>query len=636
MRLPRISGAAASSVLAAILLTSIVGPGVFSSPCPEHGDTVFYIELARQHSLRDPRLFSHGQWPGGYPALLRVATLHLGLHPVHVGRVLSLATAVIALVSCMSLATRCAGEFAGITTGIVLFANPLFLGMAATEGTDMPAAGLVALSIALLAGCSSCASPSVRRAFSAGCVLGLSYMFRYTALVAMPVAIGAVVVSGARVRAPAGYLAGFAIGASPQLVASTLVRGSPLYNELARNAWLAMHGGTDSAPEWSSAPAGISLFDVIREDVLGFVTHWIREAGGYLVAGTGWPHGAVLFVVAAIAIASLNRQIPLWRRFVLVGLPLCATGATALAFFLPRHGLVSTCGLGVVLGVSSTTARAWLARRRWPVAVGAAIVGGAVMGATWCVAWSIHSFATRPTMRMIQTRHRLMQDLGLTDVREVASNHEGLVDTDSRWLARYQTLEGHWSAQGAEDLLTFARRPEEVRFIVLDLRAFWGDFLAVKRQVDEGGSPLTPIHRGDSLEVYMVRPGGIGDAAADGIEFAAGVRLMGHTWVWRGEKLVVYLYWTATERLAERYAVEVRLVDPGGRVLVSHTGEPELGTYPTTRWEVGKTVVDAHILQVPASVEGGDVEVCIASQVIPFKFCHRLWPVRRGGRTPLP
>ncbi|MBN1423006.1 hypothetical protein JXA88_00480 [Candidatus Fermentibacteria bacterium] len=592
--------------------------------------------MARSLSFTDPGLFSHGQWPGGYPAILRFAVLHLGAQPVKVGRVLSWVSAMCAVWAVGRLAVLAgAGTVGCLVAMAVLLANPVFLEMGVTEGTEMPAAALMLLSLIPLAASARTGTVTSRAAFRSGVLLGAAYMFRYTAMVFMP--IGVVFVAAGSARrwvATLLFLCGFVIMTFPQLLQSTLAHGNPFFNQLAFNTWLGLNVGEKSPTNWSLAPPDASLFGIVVSDPIRFARHWAGEVWGFLVSGTGWPRAFNALVVASSVMVLACRRISLALRLLLLAAAYGPVFATALAFFIPRHGLVPVLGLSVVTGsgLALMLAGNSLSSRN---AIRRTITAAGSLALICLLAHGARSFAGRTTLEFYARLDGLAKDLGIQ--RERAMTNIGLlVDLENPWLTQYDDLGPPWVALSVEDLLTRGRRKADPAFVIIDHHAFWGDYGSVVLETAAGGSDLIPVYVQDSLGVYMARPGGTGDAAVDSMELAPGVLLLGHTWVWRGERLVVYLYWSATKPLADRCTVDVRLVDADGRKVAAHEGEPELGTYPTTCWEVGKVVADAHILEVPAWVDRGEVEVCLVNMADSSRQRCSLWPVWRGGRTALP
>jgi hypothetical protein len=83
-----------------------------------------------------------------------------------------------------------------------------------------------------------------------------------------------------------------------------------------------------------------------------------------------------------------------------------------------------------------------------------------------------------------------------------------------------------------------------------------------------------------------------------------------------GSVLAFTVQWQAEARLAEAYAVSVRLISPSGAVLAVHdVRHPALGTSPTTGWSVGQLVGDYHELPIGSRLAPGTYQL----QVIPYR-----------------
>ena len=67
-----------------------------------------------------------------------------------------------------------------------------------------------------------------------------------------------------------------------------------------------------------------------------------------------------------------------------------------------------------------------------------------------------------------------------------------------------------------------------------------------------------------------------------------------------GGQLRVILHWTALEAMPGYLAISVRLVAPDGRVVAQEDSWPARGALPTPLWEVGRSIRDAHYLDLPA------------------------------------
>ncbi len=73
-----------------------------------------------------------------------------------------------------------------------------------------------------------------------------------------------------------------------------------------------------------------------------------------------------------------------------------------------------------------------------------------------------------------------------------------------------------------------------------------------------------------------------------------------------GGTLQVTLYWQALAELDIPYTAFVHLLDPEGRVVTGHDGEPVSGTRPTTGWVPGEYITDLHDVPIPADLAPGE------------------------------
>lgn len=88
-----------------------------------------------------------------------------------------------------------------------------------------------------------------------------------------------------------------------------------------------------------------------------------------------------------------------------------------------------------------------------------------------------------------------------------------------------------------------------------------------------------------------------------------GVRLVGYDQAPRrvqpGQPLTVTLYWQPLVEMEDRYASYVHVVDGSGRGLLQSDHVPGGDYYPTSFWEPGEVLRDAHTLTVPESLPFG-------------------------------
>jgi hypothetical protein len=85
----------------------------------------------------------------------------------------------------------------------------------------------------------------------------------------------------------------------------------------------------------------------------------------------------------------------------------------------------------------------------------------------------------------------------------------------------------------------------------------------------------------------------------------------------RGETLPVALYWRRLGAIPDDYTVFVHLRRPDGTVLAQQDNPPRGGTYPTSAWREGETVIDRYALSIPADAPPGAYTLAIGMYLPP-------------------
>ncbi len=118
----------------------------------------------------------------------------------------------------------------------------------------------------------------------------------------------------------------------------------------------------------------------------------------------------------------------------------------------------------------------------------------------------------------------------------------------------------------------------------------WSDVVAIPVMVMKPTSP-PPIT-------------GLGIAWPGEMDFGPALRLLGATperdAIRRNDFLRVALFWEAINAPETDYRISLRLLTNEGTVILTETGRPSYGRYPTTRWVAGERVRDNHALWIPA------------------------------------
>lgn len=307
----------------------------------------------------------------GYPLLLWLTQPLTAGNPFLAGRFVAALSGVVLLLAGYWLARLLVPPAMASLALLFLAFNPLVVQYALYVGSDMPFAASSALALTLLVAALRQSAEHTRPRTTgwllpllAGLAAGGAFLVRHPGLVLLPWGLLACLLAGAgRRRALAGwFVAGFLVAALPQLAVNTFQTGQPLYNQQAKNVWLAVYGDIDW-DRWGEVPDSISLSEVALSDPVRFFGNWwnnLRAFGGNGGEDTSefgraiqlrllaWPANwlAVLGLVylggVALFGATLGRHFTGGRRiaavlllFGLFYVALVSIGFALLRFFLP-------------------------------------------------------------------------------------------------------------------------------------------------------------------------------------------------------------------------------------------------------------------------------------------------------------
>jgi uncharacterized membrane protein len=120
------------------------------------------------------------------------------------------------------------------------------------------------------------------------------------------------------------------------------------------------------------------------------------------------------------------------------------------------------------------------------------------------------------------------------------------------------------------------------------------------------GRPLGDDVRFGSVQVQP-RPGEVPNPVE--VNFGGEMALVGYELsdrvVRTGTTVTLTLFWEGLRPMTDDYSVSVQLVNENGRKAAQRDGWPADWTAPTSEWEPGQTVVDAHELQIYPDVPSG-------------------------------
>jgi len=235
-------------------------------------------------------------------------------------------------------------------------------------GSDMPFAALMTLAVAVTFRINTRTHAAL--ALFGGALAGAAFLLRHPALILLLWG-GITVWYTAGWRMAIVFGTGFILAASPQLTVNILQTGQPLFNQQAKNIWLAVYANTDWS-RWNEVPNSITLHEVIGRDPLRFLGNWGRNVIGFIGAGAedvsefgradqlrllGWPVNwlAIGGLVIASWLAWQKRADRRW--FAISGLIGVYVVVIATAFILPRFFLP--------LAPLYAVAAAWAMQQLW-------------------------------------------------------------------------------------------------------------------------------------------------------------------------------------------------------------------------------------------------------------------------------
>ena len=235
-------------------------------------------------------------------------------------------------------------------------------------GSDMPFAALMTLAVAVTLRVNTRTHAAL--ALFGGALAGAAFLLRHPGLILLLWG-GITVWYSAGWRMAILFGTGFVLAASPQLTVNILQTGQPLFNQQAKNIWLAVYANTDWS-RWNEVPNSITLHEVIGRDPLRFLGNWGRNVIGFIGAGAedvsefgradqlrllGWPVNwlAIGGLVIAGWLAWQKRADRRW--FAISGLIGVYVVVIATAFILPRFFLP--------LAPLYAVAAAWAMQQLW-------------------------------------------------------------------------------------------------------------------------------------------------------------------------------------------------------------------------------------------------------------------------------
>jgi hypothetical protein len=91
-----------------------------------------------------------------------------------------------------------------------------------------------------------------------------------------------------------------------------------------------------------------------------------------------------------------------------------------------------------------------------------------------------------------------------------------------------------------------------------------------------------------------------------------------------GERLYLILFWRPLSQIAEDYTVFSHLYSEDGRLWGQKDGQPIGGSYPTSRWQLGETIVDRYEILLDPEAPAGK-----------YLLAAGMYDLASGGRLPV-
>jgi 4-amino-4-deoxy-L-arabinose transferase-like glycosyltransferase len=227
----------------------------------------------------------------GYPFLLWLFAPLTGGNSFLAARLIAALAGMLMLGAAWWLARCLLGRALALAALVVLGLNPFVVQYALYVGSDMPFAALCTLALALLA--SHRIRGSLWLAALGGGAAGCAFLVRHPGVLLLPFGVFVLLWMRHEAREARGkpstfhalaFAFAFSIAAAPQVIVNLRDTGQPLYNQQAKNVWLAVYGDSDWG-RWNEVSNDVSLTDVILEDPGRFAGAWWTHLRAFIGSG---------------------------------------------------------------------------------------------------------------------------------------------------------------------------------------------------------------------------------------------------------------------------------------------------------------------------------------------------------------
>jgi hypothetical protein len=124
---------------------------------------------------------------------------------------------------------------------------------------------------------------------------------------------------------------------------------------------------------------------------------------------------------------------------------------------------------------------------------------------------------------------------------------------------------------------------------------------------------LLAVKDPDNVQTVLPSPGEVSAEGVRGaqVEFGERIMLLGYQPALVSGGLQLTLYWQAERLLDQNWTVFVHLMDSSEVLITQRDSQPRDGRYPTSVWDEGEVVDDAHHLALPGDVPDGEYRVVV-------------------------
>jgi hypothetical protein len=617
-----------------MIIASLIVAGIFVAVEVLHvqsritvGNLDFFTMIDRAKLLPGTlHAWVSGFYPVGIPLILRLG-LELGVDVVRTGQAASILGGLLCLYGAAALTFHTThNRLLALAVMVGLLSTSTILFYSGFEGTDMLAAGFQVMALGILL--RDLDNP--RGVALAGLVQGLGYLVRYTALVSASIVLAYLILRAfwtrerTNLRLVGFYGGAFLAGASPQLVTSLWVQGTPLYMTQVYHIWLKLYAGSDFIGVLGDAttPQEIGMLELFLLNPARFVTNWWEEFT-YFWIDRGVPlidYPLLQLSRAGFLFMVLDRRLSPDRRALLACYTLGISAALS-TFTMDTRFLIFLAPI-FILGAlyfvwRLVPSRVDLGPLRLPLNLLAVLV---LLGFTLPAPWTFaRTEEGGPHALVIEVSNRL-RAAGAQSAAEVLSTNPYHQDVSSPTRDHYQSLHALERQGSLEELRAMAQR-SGYRFIVYDelglqYEGQYADLLHPTEVV----TGFTPIWLPESGEfaAYRIEPARARPEHPREVYLEDGVLFAGYDLtVSEGipsqeeDGAGLYLYWQATQPLTRSLKVFVHLLDPQGRLVAQDDSVPSLWLQDTRSWQPRTTVIDFHHLALPKEVEAGEYVLAV-------------------------